>query len=579
MSDSFVHTKSQPASEAAAVSPPGGLRHRTVYGVAGLLAAVIGWYLVTSEGSGWNLFYAVGGTAVLAFCVLVVTRRVLVTALVASAAVAIILAASAVKLELMHMALHAYDVVFYLTSAATLSFLVQTYPLEMAQLGGAFLALGVGWYYAHKLDGTRIARAYSIAGLVALIGLTHYASYRKDAMYAFRQFEGGFTLTKFYASWSDALETLLRGQLLEAAPLSNGPPFTIPTSCALNEKPPHIILIHQESAVPPEFFPNVAYDKTMDRMFRSSDGQLRKMRVETFAGGSWLTEFSMLTGLSTYSFGSMRPFVQSLMAGRIHDTLPERLAACGYRNTVFYPLHRNFVSNARLYTAVGMPEIYDIKDQKARTSNERDRFYYDNMMGLIGQHVRSSSAPFFSFVLTSATHQPYHSTYAPEMVVPGGDGVKDPQMHEYLRRLSLARLDLEYLERELARRFPAERFLIVHYGDHQPTATYPYLGERDHAAIGSGDRELVHSSLAYLTYYALVGVNYEIPKIDRYDTLDVPYLGVEILKAARVPMSPSFQERDRLAQICNGRYDGCDKRGQILGFHRRLIESGLVETR
>jgi len=31
--------------------------------------------------------------------------------------------------------------------------------------------------------------------------------------------------------------------------------------------------------------------------------------------------------------------------------------------------------------------------------------------------------------------------------------------------------------------------------------------------------------------------------------------------------------------LCGGRYYGCAHRDEILGFHRRLIDSGLMEAR
>ena len=30
---------------------------------------------------------------------------------------------------------------------------------------------------------------------------------------------------------------------------------------------------------------------------------------------------------------------------------------------------------------------------------------------------------------------------------------------------------------------------------------------------------------------------------------------------------------------CDGRYHGCARRGEILGFHRRLIDSALIDGR
>ena len=55
--------------------------------------------------------------------------------------------------------------------------------------------------------------------------------------------------------------------------------------------------------------------------------------------------------------------------------------------------------------------------------------------------------------------------------MPGGGPGTDPEMSEYLRRLAMARIDYEELRGEIGRRFPGERFLIVHCGDHHPIAT------------------------------------------------------------------------------------------------------------
>ena len=136
-----------------------------------------------------------------------------------------------------------------------------------------------------------------------------------------------------------------------------------------------------------------------------------------------------------------------------------------------------------------------------------------------------------------------------------------------------------WMKSELAKRFPNERFLIVHYGDHQPTSTWSLISEADRTAIRSKDRNLTKDSAAYLTYYAVDGINYDVPPLPDIATLDVPYVGTVLLEAAGLPLSPAYQERKRLMQACNGRYNGCDKPNEILSFHRRLIDSGLMDAR
>jgi hypothetical protein len=67
-----------------------------------------------------------------------------------------------------------------------------------------------------------------------------------------------------------------------------------------------------------------------------------------------------------------------------------------------------------------------------------------------------------------AAHWPYDFKYEPDVDVPGGGPGTDPEMHEYLRRLFLAKIDLDGLVSDLRHCFPLERFLVVHYGDHHP---------------------------------------------------------------------------------------------------------------
>lgn len=543
------------------------------------LSAIAGAYFIRHEGNWANIAFVTSATLTVAFSVLLLTRRVLVSAIVVAAMIALVVLASIEKSKLMHMAVHAYDIFYYLSSLPTLDFLWSNYTALMIQLVAASLAVSLAVYVSHRIDGTRIHRRHAALGVLLCAALTYWAAEIKGARGALQQWEEDLALSTFYSSWSDTVETLWKGQLVEAADAPNGRTFAVPTDCRLSAKPPNILLIHQESLVPPEYFPRLDYDKTVDRMFRSDDGKLHKLRVETYAGASWLTEFSVLAGVSTFAFGSMRPFVQSLMAGRVHDTVPEALTRCDYRNVVFYPLNKNFVSNGRFYEAVGMPEIFDMTSQKSRSGFERDRFFYSNALDVMEEHFKTSKKPLFTFLLTFATHQPYFNTYMPEVDVPGGGPGTEPEMHEFLRRLSMARLDYDFLKQELARRFPNERFLILHYGDHQPTSTWPYITEDDRNAIRSKDRDKIAKSDAYLTYFAVEGINYKVPPLPDLDVVDVPYLGPLLLKSAGLPLSEAQAERLRLMQLCGGRYDSCQQSNEILAFHRRLIDSGLLDSR
>src|SRR5262249_35279455 len=200
---------------------------------------------------------------------------------------------------------------------------------------GALVAATIVAVLAWRFDTTRLSRLASGLTLVAAIagaGTFEPQASGKDG--AFRLFTQNHSfVSAFYLSWSETWGTLVRGQLIEAAARTPLPDFTSEPLCTLSAKPPHIVLIHQESLVPPSLFPRLQYDRTLDRFFLSDDGRMHRLRVETYGGGSWVTEFALLTGISAKAFGDMRMFVQVLMEGRLQvlmegrlkETLPQEL--------------------------------------------------------------------------------------------------------------------------------------------------------------------------------------------------------------------------------------------------------------
>ena len=570
----------QSALKAALRQPAhtGFVKPSFVYAIAVLGAFGVGRYFYLYEGGWPNQLFVNCVTLMIAAAIVMVTGRLLVAAILVPAIIAIVVEAAAFKREAMDMIVHAYDIFFYLMSWSTVVFLWEHYRPQLFMLNAAFAAAVIATILAYRYDPTRVSRRYAALAFAIFAFLTPYAADIKGERRHTQYYWADLVVSSFYSSWAETAQTLWRGTLIEASASNpDTAPFLVPSRCSAVEKPPHVLLVHQESLVQPSIVPGLSYDKSIDPLFKSGDGKLHQMRVETYGGASWLTEFSILAGVSTYSFGGMRPFVQALMAGKVQDTLPQALARCGYRNVVFYPMLKNFVSNGRFYEAVGMPEIFDMKDQRAKSAMERDRFYYDNMLTLMDSHFRQSSKPLFTFLITSSGHQPYTNKFAPEMDVPGGGPGTNPEMHEFLRREAIAKIDFEWMKAELKRRYPNERFLIVQYGDHHPIATRSYFGQG--TARAAEDVRLDKDSPAFITYYATEGINYDPPALPDVDVMDVPYLGGVLLEQAGLPLSDSYKERKRLRAACDGRYYGCKHHDQILSFHRRLIDSGLMVAR
>jgi len=546
-----------------------------VWATTALLALSIGIYLWRFEVEGADFLFAGGVTLTLGALIIAASRRPLLAAVLVTAMVAIIRTASYVKQQATEMVLHAYDVVSLLSSWTALADLWNDHRRYAIALLLALIATAIVGWIAYRIDGVRVPRAYAAVAALMLVCVAWAGAAAKGERRHTELYFESLYVSFFYASWSETAQALWRRRLIEAADQVQVPGLAGPGRCEPASKPPHVVLIHQESVVPPAHFRTLDYDRGLDPFFQSADGKLRKLRVETYGGASWRSEFSLLTGLSTQSFGGMRQFVQPFMAGKIQDTLPQALARCGYRTMLLYPMLRNFLASWKFFERAGLGEIRDAKDQGAKLPNERDRFYYANALAEMKLHLQTSSKPLFMYIQTMATHGSYDYAYMPEVVVPGGGRGTHPEMHEYLRRLAMAHMDYRFLRAELSRRFPDQQFLVVHYGDHQPTATRMLLGFGEDASIE--DVMIGGNPAALTTYYALDAVRYRLPPLAAMETMDIAYLGTMLLEAARLPLSDAYRERRRLMLLCNGRYYDCPAQDEILKFHRRLIDARLLE--
>jgi phosphoglycerol transferase MdoB-like AlkP superfamily enzyme len=552
---------------------------RQIAAAMGAMALFIAAFalLLYSEPVPERLYFALATTTVIAAFVALLSRRLLLAAIVALALIAAILVVSIEKRATMNVGLHSYDLFFYINEG-TLKFLWSDYRacvLWVLATVATGIAAGV---FAWRLEGPRPLRPAAFLVLIAALSMMAVFEHKaKDQAGAFRMMtEEHSYVSAFYLSWEETWNTVMRGQLVEAAARTTLPNFGSTARCTPRAKPPHIMLIHQESLVPPVLFPHLNYDHDLDRFFVSEDGKLHRLRVETYGGGSWVTEFALLSGISTKAFGDMQMFVQVLMQDRLKESLPQSLENCGYRTLMLFPMDKTFLSLDRFYRSIGFGEILDRKAQGAEMVRERDRFYFGNALAEMERHFGASDRPMFVYVQTMASHGPYNDVYMPEENVPGGGPGTSGEMSEFLRRTAMAERDGDFLIAELKRRFPDEKFLVVRYGDHQPSATYDLIDKvwgDDAPDVGEGGKPG-----PYITYYTMQGLNYAVPTLPNFDPLDVAYLGTVIKESAGLPLSEVELERKRLMVSCRGRYSGCNPRSEILAFHRRLISSGLVRT-
>ena len=105
----------------------------------------------------------------------------------------------------------------------------------------------------------------------------------------------------------------------------------------------------------PSLFPTLSYDHAVDPFFRSVRRQAapdarRDLRRRVVADGVLAAGRRLDPLLRRHA--PVR--ADASRQNKLKDTLPQALERCGYRNVVFYPMMRNFVSNDRFYNSIGL---------------------------------------------------------------------------------------------------------------------------------------------------------------------------------------------------------------------------------
>jgi len=307
--------------------------------------------------------------------------------------------------------------------------------------------------------------------------------------------------------------------------------------------------------------------------FQSFDGKTRSLLVEGSGGPTWYTEYNVLTGLSARSYGRLSYYVTRIAAGRVHRGLPQELRRCGYKTITLYPAYGAFLSARKFQTTTGVRRFLDSKDMKAGDV-EPDRFYYDQALKMI--ESEKGDRPLFIFVYTVFNHFPWWNTLRPELTPNWRDLGNEPEVDEYIRRQTLSARDYAGFRQQLEREFPAESFLILRFGDHQPGMARII----DPAAT----EEMMARSIMtydpryYTTYYALDTINFQPKDLSSaLDRLEAPYLPLVLQEAAGLPLDPSFVEQKKILERCHGLFFQCAGGAEARRFNRLLIDAGLIK--
>jgi hypothetical protein len=505
------------------------------------------------------------------FLWLALLRRPAMAGLLSLVMMTVLVLLSQLKYQVLMMTANFVDVMIIDTD--TVTFLFTIYPALQWIVALSAIALVPLIVLAWRLDPIRVPRiaAFSLA-LLCLGGLT--ALEKHSPVEPFVAYYGGNHVSNFARSGVDAVSELMNHGFMESDPDVGERLRSVEGSrCRPRAKPPHIILVHDESSFDIRMAPGIKLPSGYGSHFLSFDGKERRFLVESAGGPSWYTEYNVLAGLSARSFGRFAYFVTRIAAGRVKRGLPAALGRCGYRTFSLYPALGAFMGARSFQATTGVQRFFDQHDLGTRRI-EPDRFFYDAATRMIEKE--RAHGPMFVFIYLAANHFPWDYRYRPDLMPQWQDPGNGLLVDEYLRRQAMSAQDYADFLTRLKRQFPDDSFLLIRFGDHQPdfaaALIEPDLGENAVAR-----RLMAYDPRYFTTYYAIDAINFTPTDLSSaLDTIEGPYLPLVVQEAAGLPLDSSFLEQKKILTRCKGLFYACAGGAEARHFNRMLIDAGLI---
>lgn len=329
---------------------------------------------------------------------------------------------------------------------------------------------------------------------------------------------------------------------------------------------PNIFVWLEESTFDPHMLKGCIFDQCNSSLFKQSSNKEfeNAMRVHTWGGGTWTSEFSFLSGLDHRMFGPWGMAAPVTLAGRLNSSLPKYLSELGYETIAIFPITKAYLYSGSAYRSYGFNQIVDINDEGEDTHNWDTP---DAKMLKIFEKVidrQTTQKPLFVFMLTIYQHGPHQGKAKPFSADYQMQNFKDYNasmnegLNHYLDRLHLSEVAATEAEHYLSNKFSNQKWIFTHFGDHLPN-----LGE---SFLSNEERQT-----QYITYFKMKA-NFKL-SVDHFKEIDLSYLGNYILTAAALPLNAFYAANQALLNSCLGSYLECKNRSVWEAYNNYVFNS------
>ncbi len=313
---------------------------------------------------------------------------------------------------------------------------------------------------------------------------------------------------------------------------------------------PDIVIVHLEFVFDPVLLADYrATGGYLGQMEKKSSAASKSglLRVHTWGGASWISEFAVLCGVNPTIFGRAGALPHLNLSRYVKNCLPNYLKRLGYETHAIYTSYWNFVGVGAGFKRYGIDDFIDIRRIKGAPTDwhlQRDKFFIDEARRILAQPGRQ---PRFIFVSTNWNHGP-HGQGSHLETYPGpfeiGKASDDPT-RDYVNRLNDTFTEMAKLERDLTAR--GKPTVMLFYGDHHPAFVKKSAPDLPADPYVRTD---------VLTFYRFAR-SYGPAGAPPHATLWIEELPTRFLEFAGIPLSRAMATIRALREKCNNTDERC----------------------
>lgn len=283
------------------------------------------------------------------------------------------------------------------------------------------------------------------------------------------------------------------------------------------------------------------------------------LQVHTFGGGTWLSEFTLQTGVPHDTFGPAGEFAPFSIAPHVRRSLARSLKAAGYRTVAVYPTRGGMMNGRAAYAGYGFDEFLDASQVGLpETWGTPDALVHQAARRVLAEQRRHGQ-PVFLFVETLFNHAEHGVEMDRVPAALRASAARDFASEDEWRSVA----DYVWRSREFAREMAATRqavlgtarpAVLAWFGDHQPPFANAVSLRQRVQPLPTANGTV---PAKYQTWYEVASNRAAPHRVARPTALDLALLPGLLAQAAGAPLDDWLAANVQARVACGGLLESC----------------------